>query len=101
LKVKVPGGPQPSGIETPPRCGPWSRREATEVILEAIPCDRWVSAPEIAAETGISERRVSALIVSDLLGAYVERKPIRLDKREGYLYRRLHRVDASRRTPGP
>ena len=89
MKVKVPGGPQPSGVETPPRCGPWSRSEAAEVILEAIPCDRWVSAPEIAAETGISDRRVSALIRRDLLGAYVERKPIRPDKRERHLYRRL------------
>ena len=70
-------------------------------ILEAIPYDRWVSAAEIAAETGISERRVSALIISDLLIAYVERKPIRPDKRERYLYRRLHRVDASRRIPDP
>jgi hypothetical protein len=57
-----------------------------------------VSAAEITAETGISERGVSALIISDLLIAYVERKPIRPDKRERYLYRRLHRVDASRRT---
>jgi DNA-binding MarR family transcriptional regulator len=100
LKVKVPGGPQPSGVETPPRLHRWMSERVMK-ILEAIPYDGWVSAAEIAAETGISERRVSALIVSDLLGAYVERKPIRLDKRERYLYRRLHRVDASRRIPDP
>jgi len=93
-----PGGPQPNGVETSLRRPHLSRKDKVEKILEAIPYDGWVSAAEIAAETEISERRVSALIISDLLIAYVERKLTRPDKRERYLYRRLHRVDASRRT---
>jgi len=93
-----PGGPQPNGVETPPSRGPWSRREAVEKILEAIPDDRWVSAAQIAAETGILVRRISALIGSRLLIAYVERRLTGPSRCSIYLYRRLRRVDASRRT---
>jgi hypothetical protein len=86
-------------VETLPRRGPWSRGEAAGVILEAIPCDRWVSAAEIAAETGINSRRVAGIIREKLLDADVERRPTRPSGCLFYLYRRLPHVDASRRTP--
>ena len=95
-----PGGLQPDGAETPPRRGPWSRGEAVEMILEAIPRDRWVSAAEIAAVAGVSPHEVGALISIHLLGADVERRPTRSPWSSSYLYRRLRYVDASRRTPG-
>ena len=70
------------------------------MILEAIPCNGWVSAAEIAAETGISSRGVGRLIGLRLLNVYVERRPTRPSGCLFYLYRRLPYVDASRRTPG-
>ena len=85
-------------IKTPPRRGPRSRGEAAEVILEAISCDRWLSAAEIAAETEMSSLKVAHIIRRSLLGVDVERRPTGRLGRKLYLYRRLRRVDASRRT---
>jgi len=93
------GGLQPDGAETPPRREPWSHGEAVEKILEAIPCDRWVSAAEIAAETGIDSRKVGALIGLRLLNVYVEWRPTRPSGGGRHLYRRLRYMDTSRRTP--
>ena len=86
-------------VETPPRRGPWNRGEAAGVILEAIPRDRWVSAAEIAAETGISSRRVAGIIKEKLLDADVERRPTRPSGCLFYLYRRLPYVDAIEEDP--
>lgn len=72
--------------------------EKTKKILETIPYDRWVSAAEIAAETGISSRKVSALISRDLLNVYVEWRPT-LPSGGRHLYRHLRYVDASRSIP--
>jgi len=94
------GGLQPDGAETPPRRQPWSHGEAVEKILEAIPCDRWVSAAEIAAETGISSSRVGALIRRHLLNADVERRPTGPSGCSFYLYRRLHRVGKTKSSRG-
>ena len=94
-----PGGPQPNGVETPPRRGPVWRGEAVGKILEAIPYDRWVSAAEIAAETGIDSYRVANLIKRSLLGVDVECKLKRPSERKYHLYRRLRYMDASRGTP--
>jgi len=96
-----PRGLQPDGAETPPSRRFRSREEAAEKILEAIPRDRWVSAAEIAAKTGISSRRVAGIIRINLLGADVERRSKRPSGSLFYLYRRLPYVDASRRTPTP
>ena len=90
----------PDGAETPPRRQPWSHGEAVEKILEAIPCDRWVSAAEIAAETGISSSRVGALIRRHLLNADVERRPTGPSGCSFYLYRRLHRVGKTKSSRG-
>jgi len=87
-----PRGLQPDGAETPPRHGSWSRGEVVGRILEAIPCDRWVGAAEISAETGISSRRVAGIIRRNLLGADVERKLTGSSWSRRHLYRRLHRV---------
>ncbi len=95
-----PRGPQPDGAETPPRRRSRSREEVVKKVLEAIPLDRWVSAAEIAAVAGVSPHEVGALISIHLLGADVERRPTRSPWSSSYLYRRLRRVDASRRTPG-
>jgi len=86
-----PRGPQPNGVETSLRRSYLGRREKVEKILEVISCDRWVSAAEIAAETGISSRKVSALISRGLLNVYVERKSTR-PRDSFYLYRRLRRL---------
>jgi hypothetical protein len=72
-----------------------------EVILEVIPYDVWVSAAEIAAETGISSYKVAGTIRSVLLGADVERRPMRPSGCCFYLYRRLTHVGTSRRTLAP
>ena len=95
-----PGGPQPDGAETSPRRRSRSREEVVEKVLEAIPRDRWVSAAEIAAETGISSRRVAGIIRINLLGADVEWRATRPSSCSFHLYRRFRYVDASRRTPG-
>jgi hypothetical protein len=93
-----PRGPQPNGVETSLRRPHLSRKDKVEKVLEAIPYDRWVSAAEIAAETGIDGRRVGALIRRDLLIAYVEWRPTRPGGSGRHLYRRLRRVDASGKT---
>ena len=62
------------------------------MILEAIPCDGWVSAAEIAAETGIGSYRVAGVIRRNLLNVYIERKSMGPKGRKYQLYRRLHRV---------
>jgi len=95
------GGLQPDDAGTYPRRGPYSRGEAVGRILEAVPCDRWVSAAEIAAVVGISSHLVSALISFSLLDTNVERMPTRPSGCCVYLYRRLHYVGATRRTPTP
>jgi len=94
------GGLQPDGAETPPRRQPWSHGEAVEKILEAIPCDRWVSAAEIAAETGIGIQKVVNLIGRDFLNADVERRLQQLGWYKCYLYRRLHRVGKTKSSRG-
>ncbi len=95
-----PGGLQPDDAGTYPRRGPYSRGEAVGRILEAVPCDRWVSAAEIAAVVGVSSHLVGALIGSSLLDTDVERRPTRSSGCSPYLYRRLRHVDALRRIPG-
>lgn len=95
-----PGGLQPDDAETPPRHGPLCYGEVAEVILEVIPYDEWVSAAEIASETGINSYKVAGTIRSGLLGADVERRPTRPSGCCVYLYRRLRHVDATRRTLG-
>ena len=66
-----------------------TRKEKAEKILEAIPCDRWVSAAEITAETALGSVEVSGLIRRKLLNKQVERKLSGTSGRERYLYRRL------------
>ena len=73
------------------------RRSLAERILDAIPYDKWVTSAEVAAETGISSRRVGALIGQHLLTVDVERRPSKRWKGGHYLYRRLHRWGASGR----
>ena len=70
--------------------------ERIERVLRVIPHDRWVSAAEIAAETGISSHKVSGIIREHLLIAYVEWKHTRMYYRGRKLYRRLHFVDKER-----
>jgi hypothetical protein len=94
-----PGGPQPNGVETSLRRPHLSRKDKVEKILEAIPYDGWVSAAEIAAETGIDSYRVANLIKRSLLGVDVECKLKRPSERKYHLYRRLRYMDASRGTP--
>lgn len=43
-----------------------------ERILEAIPYEEWVTASEVAAETGISSHVVDTLISQRLLNVHVE-----------------------------
>jgi hypothetical protein len=74
--------------------------EKTKKVLDAVPYDRWVSAAEIAAETGISSRKVSALISRDLLNVYVEWRPTWPSGCSFYLYRRLHRVGKTKSSRG-
>jgi len=74
-----------------------SRREKAEKILEAIPRDRWVSAAEIAAETGIGSIQVSALIKRSLLNVFVERELIRPSRIRRHFYRRLRPMTPKRR----
>jgi hypothetical protein len=100
-EASEPRGLRPDGAEAPPSRRSRSREEAAERILEAIPRDRWVSAAEIAAVVGISSHLVGALIGFRLLGADVERRPKWRSGSSFYLYRRLRRVDASRRTTTP
>jgi hypothetical protein len=87
-----PGGPQPNGVETSLRRPHLSRKDKVEKILEAIPYDGWVSAAEIAAETGIDSYRVAGVIRRNLLNVYIERKSMGPKGRKYHLYRRLHRV---------
>jgi len=65
------------GIETSLRRPHLGRREKVEKVLEAVPYNRWVSAAEIAAETGIDSHKVGALIGLRLLNVYVKRRPTR------------------------
>ena len=64
--------------------------EKVKKILDVIPYDRWVSAAEIAAETGISSSSVGALIGRDLLIVYVECRSMRSSERGAHFYRRIH-----------
>jgi hypothetical protein len=73
--------------------------EKTEKVLDAVPYDRWVSAAEISAETGISSREVSALISRDLLNVYVEWRPT-WPSGGRHLYRHLHRVGKTKSSRG-
>jgi hypothetical protein len=87
------------GIETSLRRPHLDRREKVEKVLETIPYNRWVSAAEIAAETGIDSRKVGVLIGLRLLNVYVKRRPTRPSGGGRHLYRRLRYVDASRSIP--
>ena len=66
--------------------------ERVRRVLDAIPYDSWVSAAEVAAETGISSSRVGALISKELFPVSVERKKRKLSERGSYLYRRIRFV---------
>ena len=59
-----------------------------ERILEQIPCDRWVSAREIAEALGITSHAVGATISQQLFGIHVERRPRRPWGTRPYEYRR-------------
>ncbi|MFB0543852.1 MAG: hypothetical protein ACETVR_03625 [Candidatus Bathyarchaeia archaeon] len=60
-----------------------------EKILAKIPCDRWVSAKEIADKLGISSRKVGAIISYKLLyHSPIERKKMYGKEGDAYLYRR-------------
>lgn len=64
--------------------GFWAER-----ILAEIPCDRWVSAKEIAGRLGVSARKVGAMIGYKLLYCYpIERKKMHDKEGDAYLYRR-------------
>ena len=58
------------------------------LILKEIPCDRWVSAREIAEALGITSHKVGATIRQQLAGVDVERRPKRQWGTGRYEYRR-------------
>lgn len=53
----------------------------SDMILELIPVDEWVSASEIAGSLGLSPQRVGTIIRERLLYQHVERRFI---KKRGY-----------------
>lgn len=57
------------------------------LILEAVPCDEWVSAVEVAERTGLHKTTVASQIGCNLL-QFIERKRMRSRNRV-YLYRRI------------
>ena len=66
-----------------------SREAWAERILAEIPCDRWVSAKEIARKLGTSSRKVGSVISYKLLYHYpIERKKMHDKEGDAYLYRK-------------
>ena len=64
-------------------------KDLAERILAEIPCDKWVSAREIASRIGVSARKVGAVISYKLLyHCPIERKKMYGREGDAYIYRR-------------
>ena len=60
-----------------------------ELILEAIPCDEWVKANEIADKIGLTTRAVGSIIGYNLL-QFIKRKKSPDSSDRVFLYQRIN-----------
>lgn len=65
----------------------------TQLILDAIPLDRWVSAKELGKITGFRSQKIGVLISFRLINTFVERRSVCYDGESFYEYRRLKMID--------
>ena len=65
----------------------------TQMILDAIPLDKWLSAKELGKITGFKSQKIGALISCRLINNFVERRSVRTNGGSVYEYRRLMMID--------
>ena len=72
----------------------------TQVILDAIPLDKWVSAKELGKITGFRSQKIGVLISFRLINTFVERRSASYDGENFYEYRRLMMIKTDMQSLG-